>query len=197
MSKILLAFNGINDSYIDEAIQCRMYKPQQGGLKWIAAAACLLLVVLGLLAIPSLLNQESGVQRPQYIYQVGDTCTSYYGSAAHMGFDDGSVTFSIKSNKQWTYCFDILVYDYISDNERLIYVATTDGNKLYGAVEGVLTDAFQIYVDGVKCASITIPADGREHEVKIDFSYLLEAGYEVNYSCSLLEFGRFTLYRNN
>ena len=112
-----------------------------------------------------------------------------------MGFDDRSVTFVIKSNEQWTYCFNLLAYEYISEYERLTYAATTDGNRHYGTVEKVLTNAFRIYVDGEKCSTITIPADGRKHEVRIDFGYLLEAGYEVDYSFSVEEFGRFTLYK--
>lgn len=197
MNKILYAFNDISACYISEALEFKKARARSVNLRLVAVAACILLIFCVGVAVmlPSGNSNGPSVKTPQYVYKVGEKVTSSYGTCEYVAYTDTTVTFRIQSNRDWDYAFYILAYRRISENERITCVATTNRFDELGSTE-VLDGALTIYIDGVEVETLEIPADGKVHEVLIDFGYLHENNYEVDLTWESREFARFALYEN-
>ena len=193
-NKMLYAFNDVSDFYITDALAYR--KATILPVKWIAAVACVAgLLFTGVTVVTDMWNHGGGnVQTPQYIYQVGERVDTYYGFVEYVGYTESSVTFKIQSDRDVQECFYMMAYKWIGDTERIPYAAVVgDPGGGFGSTE-LLTNELTIHMDGVEVYDLIIPGDGKEHEIVIDFSQLIEQDFEMEYSWVLRGAGRFTCW---
>ena len=195
MNDILSAFNNISDEYIAEALLYQNKNVKQILRKIIWIAACFMLV--STIAIFTVLNRSNlytpSVSTPAYHHQVGETVESYYGTVTYVDCTNNTIIFSIQSNQTHEYCFFMPAYLQTDDHTRDSYMAIINFGAGFGGDIKTLTNVLDIYIDGQPTTNLLIPADGNEHEVVIDYSYLVNNGYEIAGSWSLLEFANFDI----
>ena len=55
----------------------------------------------------------------------------------------------------------------------------------------ILNNALVIYIDGEECPTLYISGDGKEHDIVIDFSYLVDNNYEIGVYFMMSHAGKF------
>ena len=178
MSKILKAFNEIDERYINSALECSSYKVKRK----IAGtfAACLSLFLCLGLAINILINYNA--ERPMRIYSPGEIMQTRWGHITYNYYTDTEVCISVVNGLKEDLIIDVSFsgYKYFSEidkykNESRI-IAHIGYPKEYGN-SIVLDDMITVYIDGNISYDYIIPADGKEHEVILEYGRFRE---EVN-----------------
>lgn len=188
MNRVLCAFGNVNDKFIAEALEYQKPHVNPKMIRWMIAVPCTFILLIGVgVFLHNRLDPILPPDKPAIAYGVGNELTSSYGVCQYVSCTETSVSFRIKSNSDRMYPFHIDVH---KKNDYIKYVAAVGGYADSSAAE-VFTDMLSVYIDGKEASTIFIPADGNMHDVVIDFSALLNSGYELEHYCELFGFATF------
>ncbi len=175
-NKVICAFGNISDRYLEEALQVLEGERGKNVKVW-KIVACLALVI-GLLSGMAWGPLWGRIQMPAKYYEVGDVLAAGTLELEYVDCTDGAVHIRVKNLRDREYEF---VASFRFTNSRIdpekqhIYTAATG---YVGSADQILSDVLVITVDGMAAGNIQIPADGKFHDVVIDFSAALEQGYQ-------------------
>lgn len=125
-------------------------------------------------------DNSSAGNSPAIIYGVGSNADFTNGNIKFLSVKNNvaALSFTNKKAEDWEPELKIRGLKYIDGTKRTSYTLTNK-DKGYDS-KFVLYDALKYTIDGKKSDVCVIPADGKEHIVEIDYSYLEENGIELD-----------------
>lgn len=183
-NKMLLAFTDISGAYVEEALQ---YSKRSSTRIWknvIAACFVLILLTIPMARIYRHIHESNPVTSPPSTHTVGTSLFTYYGDIKYTSCGDTSFSFTIQNNTESPWTYDIFINaDKLPDAETPVGYSciVTTKFRYTNHPTVVLDDVLKVFIDGeLSNNGVRIPADGRPHEVVIDFSFLVENNYTIH-----------------
>ena len=136
-------------------------------------------------------DMREDVQTPPPVYLVGEKIETYYGVCEYVGSTESTISLKIKSKEAVNETVSISARKWIGKNEIQRCVAVVGSYHEYGPDVKILNNALVIYIDGEECPTLYIPGDGKEHDIVIDFSYLVDNNYEIGVYFMMSHAGKF------